>query len=302
MRRAFTLVELLVVIAIIGVLVALLLPAVQSARESARRSQCQNNLRQIAIGLHNYHDNLKRLPPGGTRSNEYSWHVHVLPYIEQRNLYDKFDFTAGTYNSGTGQVGRGANGLFRVDIYLCPGGEMERMDTEPPSNSNPPDLVNGVSPYTTHYRGIMGPKGTNPVTGAAYGHRAVGSHGGFCTQGIFESNSKTRLGDIRDGTSNTFMVGENSQHDSSVGSRFRTWVRGVNQGGNDWMAGCKNVALAINDTNWTTFNDSAMGSSHPGGTHFALGDGSVRFVAQTIDMNTYRALASRNGKEAAELP
>jgi len=303
MRRAFTLVELLVVIAIIGVLVALLLPAVQAARESGRRTQCNNNMRQLVIGLHNYHDTLKRLPPGGTRSNEYSWHVHVLPYIEQKNLYDQFNFTAGTYNSGApAQLGRGANGLIRVDTYQCPSGIMQVMDVSPPSNSNPPDLVGGVSPWTTHYYGIMGPKGVNPTTGNAYGFRNVGSHGGFCTQGIFESNSKNRLAEVIDGTSNTFIVGEKSLHDSNVGSRFRTWIRGVNQGGNEWMAGCKNVALAINDPNWNRFNDIAMGSHHPGGTHFVMADGAVRFITQTIDMNTYRTLASMNGKEAVSAP
>src|ERR1700704_1333018 len=98
-RRGFTLVELLVVIAIIGVLVALLLPAVQAAREAARRIKCQNNLKQIGIGLHNYHDTIGCFPPGATKSNTTSWHVHVLPFMEQKNLYDQFDFSAGAYTS-----------------------------------------------------------------------------------------------------------------------------------------------------------------------------------------------------------
>lgn len=301
MRRAFTLVELLVVIAIIGVLVALLLPAVQAAREAGRRSSCQNNLKQLGLALHNYHDQFLRLPPGGTQSNTYSWHVHVLPFIEQNNLYGNFNFTAGTYDSGAGQVGRGANGLNRLAGFLCPSGSMQVMDVNPPSNMNPPDLVNGVAPYTTHYYGLMGPKGNNP-SGVAYGWRNVGSHGGFGTQGVFEANSNTRLADLKDGTSNTLMVGENSRHDAQVGTRYRNWVRGVDQAGNDYMAGCKNVNLAINNLDWTVFNDIAMKSDHPGGTQFTLGDASVHFVSDAIDLLVYKSLASRNGKETAQVP
>src|SRR5262245_22393651 len=98
-RRAFTLVELLVVIAIIGVLVALLLPAVQAAREAARRMRCSNNLKQLSLGLHNYEDVHKTLPPAGINTNQMSWLVLVLPYIEQTNLYDRFNFNAGAWNA-----------------------------------------------------------------------------------------------------------------------------------------------------------------------------------------------------------
>src|SRR6478752_6950848 len=94
-RRAFTLVELLVVIAIIGVLVALLLPAVQAAREAARRMKCQNNLKQVSLAWHNYHDSMGSLPSGCNSTNDLNWTVFILPYIEQRGLYEKFVFTSG---------------------------------------------------------------------------------------------------------------------------------------------------------------------------------------------------------------
>src|SRR5262247_3134396 len=99
--RAFTLVELLVVIAIIGVLVALLLPAVQAAREAARRMRCSNNLKQLSLGLLNYEDVYKTLPPAGINTNQMSWVVMLLPYIEQKNLFDQFNFTQGAWNASS---------------------------------------------------------------------------------------------------------------------------------------------------------------------------------------------------------
>src|SRR6188474_2683919 len=99
LRRAFTLVELLVVIAIIGVLVALLLPAVQAAREAARRMSCSNNLKQLSLALHNYEDTHKTLPPAGIDSNQMSWTVLLLPYMEQKPLYDQFNFNKGAWNA-----------------------------------------------------------------------------------------------------------------------------------------------------------------------------------------------------------
>ena len=147
-RKAFTLVELLVVIAIIGILVALLLPAIQAAREAARRSECGNKLKQIALALQNYHDTYKTLPCGGWQDTQMSWLVSVLPFVEQQTLFDQFIFTTGAYT----QTGKNALAANPIPAYLCPSGVI-KMSQET------------TTLYTTHYYGNMGPKGINPVTG-----------------------------------------------------------------------------------------------------------------------------------------
>lgn len=301
-RRAFTLVELLVVIAIIGVLVALLLPAVQAARESARRMKCQNNLKQISLGLHNYHDVFLVFPPGAIKSNQTSWTVFILPFLEQKGLYDQFVFTQGAYNSGAGQVGRGRNGLTKVPFYLCPSSQAEKMQVGGNNNVNTPDLVDGAPPYTTHYYGNMGPKGAS-ISGANYEFRNVGQ-GGFSQHGVFEVESKIRIAQISDGTSNTILVGENSFHDQLFGSRFRNWMRGTDANGTDAICGCRNIAVGINTriaALATTYNDIPLASHHPNGTNMVFCDGSIRFVSQNIPLGIYKSLGSRDGGENASL-
>ena len=303
-RRAFTLVELLVVIAIIGVLVALLLPAVQAAREAARRSMCLSHLKQLALGLHNYHDMAGKFPPGGLRSNTFGLHVHLLPFIEQQTLYATANFNAGTYTDTTanGQLGRGALGLTKIAIFLCPSSSAQVMMQGGANAVNAPDLINGVSPYTTHYYGNMGPKGTS-VTGVAYTLRNVGQ-GGFSQHGIFECDVSRNFSDIVDGTANTLLLGEISRHDQQYGSRFRNWVRGCDASASDHIASSRNIANSINTlvpAGSSTFNDIAMSSHHPGGANFALCDGSIRFLSQNIDLGTYKAVASRDGAETRTL-
>jgi prepilin-type N-terminal cleavage/methylation domain-containing protein len=305
-RRGFTLIELLVVIAIIAVLIGLLLPAVQKVREAANRLKCQNNLKQIGLALHQYHSAFGQFPPAGdgqpatgsnARSNELSWHVYVLPYLEQKNLFDQFNFAAGAYDGANGR-GPGKNEFavqYRIAAFLCPSSIAERMLTGPHDNVNSPELINGVPPYTTHYYGVMGPKGTNPVTGALYGEIREGGHGGFATQGVFQRQDKVSFSDVTDGTSNTLAVGEMSWVDPRGGTRYRSWVRGCDTA--PVCAGCKNVVNSLNTTSIATFSDMAFGSQHPDGTNFLKADGAVRFVSENIALGVYKSSASRNGGE-----
>jgi len=298
-RRGFTLIELLVVIAIIAILIGMLLPAVQKVRESAAASTCRNNLHQLGIALHQYHETQGRLPPGATTANELSWHVYILPNIEQGNLYNQFSFASGPFNGPPNNEGPKKNlyALNRIPTFLCPSSTAEQMLTNPPNSSNAGDLVGGTPPYTTHYYGVMGPKGTNPSTTQPYPLDASGqaTHGGFAQQGVLGRDSKIKLTDLKDGTSNTLMVGEMSWIDPVNGARFRSWVRGCDAA--PVCSGCKNVALAINTLSTALFNDMAFGSQHQGGANFCMGDGSVRFIPDGINLGVYLSLASRSGGE-----
>ncbi len=307
-RRGFTLIELLVVIAIIGILIALLLPAVQKVREAANRLKCQNNLKQLGLALHNFHDDYHAFPLAGKLSSELSWHVFLLPFIEQDNLYKRFSLAPGHYNGPPDNRGPMKNelALTKIPLYLCPSSLAETMLLADPNNVNTAELVGGAPPYTTHYYGVMGPKGTNPATGQPYQWDNVGAHGGFARQGIFQRDTDatstspgpdtgTRIGDITDGTSQTLLLGELSWTNDATGTRYRSWVRGCD--GQPVCAGCRNVTNAINSPSIANFNDIAFGSMHPGGANFTLADGSVRFLQEGISLSIYRSLASYNGGE-----
>ncbi len=281
-------------IAIIGILIALLLPAVQAAREAARRLQCGNNLRQVGLALHNYIASHKCFPPGGMSENELSWLVMILPYIEQNTLYEQFDFNEGDYKGPN----KNEIALNRVAAFLCPSSNQERSNLGT-DISGVPEQIDGVDPYTTHYIGVMGPKGINPVTGEEYNNDGYGNHGGHATQGVLLKDRCVCLSKIIDGTSNTFAVGEISWNKYT---RFRTWVRGSTIDGSA-MGSCKNVAVPINLgidsylTGGTYFNDGAFGSQHPGGAHFGMCDGAVKFVSGNVDFGVFLSTASRDGAE-----
>ncbi|WP_234824120.1 DUF1559 domain-containing protein [Bremerella cremea] len=283
-RSGFTLVELLVVIAIIGVLIALLLPAVQQAREAARRNSCSNKLKQLGLALHNYHDTYKSFPFGSlvmdNNSNPMGWHYSILPFIEQNAMYEQGNMIE-QYHQGVNAPLR----EIRMDAYICPsaGSKAEKADDD-------------SKYYTTHYYGIMGPTGTNPQSNTAYKENTSGSHGGFSREGIFYFNERRTFADVIDGTSNTLMLGEISWAARKGNStRYRPWNRGGRL--NEFMAPCKNVANPINSDYTALFNDMSYGSNHPGGCQFAMADASVHFVPEVVDYNVYLSSASTSGGE-----
>jgi prepilin-type N-terminal cleavage/methylation domain-containing protein len=285
-RSGFTLVELLVVIAIIGILVALLLPAIQAAREAARRTQCNNNQKQIALALHNYHDTYNRFPPGyfttitsSSNPNRYCWFQTILPFVEQSALFDQFQPEINARRNPWDWPGSGE----RIQGFMCPS-----------------DPARGK------------------VTGAGFHGNYLVVHGGHSLQpssnqrsanGMFYVYSETKLADVLDGTSNVAMLGE-----------IRLLRDGDDRRGRYYQVGydTANVTLALRDTpngaadtghqdrirnsQWTPANHASgdggwyrlnARSYHPGGVLIALADGAVRFVSDNVNTRTWENLGNR---------
>jgi prepilin-type N-terminal cleavage/methylation domain-containing protein len=298
-RPGFTLVELLVVIAIIGVLVALLLPAVQAAREAARRSQCANNIKQLSLALHNYENTHSTLPPAGIDSNQMAWTVLLLPFYEQQTLYDQFNFNRGSWNAFNRiTLVQGV----RIKALICP-----NLTTKADSYSvfvTTPDESN-VS--ALHYHAVLGPNGpTAAGPNEPYQVQGVDAGFGFCAaQGAFgqaivsgpnvvPANNPLRT--FTDGTSNTLLLGEMAWPKYLY---WRPWTRGYHfDTRGTLLYASKNVKNPINSKFSDPWNDASFGSLHPTGCMFSRADASIHFVRQNIDMVTYRGLASRDGGES----
>ena len=305
-RRGFTLVELLVVIAIIATLIGLLLPAVQSARESSRRMKCGASIRQVALALHGYHDARRTLPPGSDEDIQLSWHVYVLPYLEQTALFSRFDFSKDPRDGAYLNPGKNLSNN-RVDDFLCPSsGVFNAVET-----ANSQALMTGT--YTTHYYGNMGPKGALPSgVGTSQGNVAgqpgatcSATFGGLSNQGVLRTNQARKFKEITDGLSRTMLIGEISWERKPDGinyAKYRHWHRGGMRAANCHIAGCKNVTQPINSRYDAIFNDISLGSQHPGGTHIARCDGSVAFQSEGMDFAVLLSLASRDGGEAVAAP
>ena len=297
--RGFTLVELLVVIAIIGILVALLLPAVQAAREAARRATCKNNVKQISLALHLYHDTHRTFPAGSmyalslgpVTSGPYSWGMMalVLPYLEQGAAYDTIDFTTtdcGAFIRQLQAAGEPDPSSNPMSVFICPSdpyGSQSLLSgpTGPLQWSGDCGLL-----YPGNYLGVAGDD-----------EESANCLGIFRGNGVFYDLSSTRFGDVTDGTSTTVMVGERGiPNDLGWGwticggtecEHYIATDRGLSPG-DDLPS-----YLSILQHFW---------SWHPGGAHFALTDGSVRFLSYEIDYNTYIGLSTRNGGEVVASP
>lgn len=292
-RGAFTLIELLVVIAIIAVLIGMLMSAVQKARESANRIKCQNNLKQLGLAAHTYHDangnfpishsiwseGARPVPPHTGRG----WILEVLPYIEQQTLYDMFEPSRAT------------------SIQDCP----VALKTDIPSvhcPSDPDSLVSSSAQYQlwgldvtlTNYKGVLGDHrmggASSQFTGSPDKHNTTGANGIFYRNDYEEPVTVTS---VSDGTSNTFMIGEDLPKYNHHSAAYYS---------NGDYASC-HIPLSFRPPD-PDFWPDAIGfrSNHKGGANFCMADGSVHFVSDKIDMVLYRALATRNGGEVASLP
>jgi prepilin-type N-terminal cleavage/methylation domain-containing protein/prepilin-type processing-associated H-X9-DG protein len=333
-RTGFTLIELLVVIAIIAILIGLLLPAVQKVREAAARMQCSNNLKQLSLALHNYHDANGFMPPGGLTDAPpvgtgggwgSSWVVLVLPYIEQDNLRNRFTFPGGS-GWGSGNNPAQASNI-RIKTINCPSsptGDVIAAGDRPPGSAG--DIA------ANHYVGIAG-----AVPGLIPGYNdnrfnTSGTGAGCCSGGIAAGNGVLRPGtpdvkmtSITDGTSNTIVIGE--QNDflfTANGTRVR-WGTGMQHGfmigwprtqtppnagngGDVRHFNMTTVRYQVNQKrNWTdggacgtqgvcqnVGNNIPLNSAHTGGINVGMGDGSVRFLRDSTPLVTLAQLAIRD--------
>jgi prepilin-type N-terminal cleavage/methylation domain-containing protein/prepilin-type processing-associated H-X9-DG protein len=291
-RSAFTLIELLVVIAIIAILIGLLLPAVQKVRDAAARAQCQNNLKQIALALHNYHDAQRSFPPGyasGVGSNGedlgpgWGWAAFILPQMEQQPLLTQITFTVAI-EAPQHASPRTTN----VKSYLCP------ADTPPPTIPVGPASASGQLTSITCQLAVASYTG-------CFGVAEPGVDG----DGVFFRNSQIRIGDITDGTSNTLLAGERTYRYS-----LTTWV-GTVTGTKQFPSPGSPLPFEVDEpANFVLshvgemaagaaqpFEINNFSSNHTGGSTYAFADGHVRFLTAGTDYTTLRALATRSGGE-----
>jgi prepilin-type N-terminal cleavage/methylation domain-containing protein len=300
--RGFTLVELLVVIAIIGILVALLLPAIQAAREAARRSQCVNNLKQFGVAYHNYHDTHKKFPP---RFSRWTWEpsipsdnkptfppqVYLLPFMEQSALYDQLDC-----GKSSRQAPNAALAGTLVPGFACP------------SDSSAIEVITSGTKHAVDY--LSGVPATAPMSyfesSGAWGCPAPSGYNGYCLstggQGFTAPfPTSRRIADITDGTSSTLAMGENVPDCYN----WSSWMYGdtatynTSNGLNiKWTTCCRRRG-----GNWLDWQPCAsFKSMHPGGMNGLLVDASVRFLAETIDMTVFQQLGTIAGGEAMRVP
>jgi prepilin-type N-terminal cleavage/methylation domain-containing protein/prepilin-type processing-associated H-X9-DG protein len=280
-RRGFTLIELLVVIAIIGVLVALLLPAVQRVREAAARSQCKNNLRQIGLALHNYHDREGRFPPGyvstvaGDGADEgpgWGWGAFLLGDLEQDNLkqHIRFDRDIGDTTNGDARI-------HKLAVFRCPSDDAVAIFT---TAGNPVPVAHA------NYVGVFG---TNEIEDDPGGGN-----------GVFFRNSRLRMADITDGASNTFLIGERSSNIA-----LSTWTGSVTkaevplQSEPTVTEGPQLLVLGRGDhePNSPSAHIDDFYSRHPQGVNCLFGDGSVRSIGNAVTPAVWKGIQTRSGSE-----
>jgi prepilin-type N-terminal cleavage/methylation domain-containing protein/prepilin-type processing-associated H-X9-DG protein len=343
-RRGFTLIELLVVIAIIGVLIALLLPAVQSAREAARRSQCTNNLKQMGLAIHNYHSQFGSFPHGAVTHNQddiangacgnttngmqrmHGVFTLILPFMEQSTSFNAINFLFPAGSSGGGLYYGAHPGAIQttalsseINSYVCPSESSQRTKV----SGNSWDVTN---PYS------MGSYASNCGTldTIRWWWGCIGAESYIETDGAFGRGYTYEIADFYDGTNNTIFLGEASRFLQDPEPFFNFWNRVGWYGSRAGLPASRAVGFATTAPKinarlqypdptaivgsgppwvdaWLTTTDPSASpvnagqfgfrSTHPGGANFLFGDGSVRFLKQTINLQTYRALSTREGGE-----
>jgi prepilin-type N-terminal cleavage/methylation domain-containing protein len=306
-QHGFTLVELLVVIAIIGILIGLLLPAINAAREAGRRAQCTNNLRQIGLAIHAYHDAYNRIPPDAAFDNPIdgnppnpqrvtgvSWIIQIFPYLEYKGLYNQFQpaFT-GNFGSGAGLRDPRVRTLLKTQVPTmhCP--------------SDPSSLListnqyqfEGIEVALGNYKGVIG---DDQIGGSSSVHQGSmpDCHQTHNCNGLFWRHqylTAINFKQVTDGLSHTFMVGEDVASQNWHSCPFY---------GNGVYATC---GAPLNyfpnpPTPDEWWNVMTFRSMHPGGANFCTADASVHFVPDTIDYPTYRGLSTKAGRENVQLP
>ena len=295
-HRGFTLIELLVVIAIIAVLIALLLPAVQQAREAARRSACRNNLKQLALALHNYESTFGLLPPGylhkadpaGSPANHmgFAWGTMILPQLEQTPLYEQFDYNLPVFDLTNLQAREQS-----LSVFLCPSDPYsENKFVIRDENATPVERYAAAS-YAANW---------GPATATVHLDNTP-----LRSRGVFYRNSATRFRDIVDGLSNTLALGERTNGpipgSATAGghAEFETaWsaaVRDIDELDDD------HGHMVLFETqfrpNQLGGDDKGLSAPHEGICQYALCDGSVRAISENVDADTYNSLGTRAGRE-----
>ena len=311
-NTGFTLVELLVVIAIIGILIGMLLPAVQQVREAARRTACANNLRQSVLAAHNFESSFERLPPGseingGPWGNSF-W-VFLLPYTEQGNLFNEYDLSLGGWTGHpVGSANANAQLLrgLEVSYLLCPSSPLPKFPVDysgtPSANFAGTDATPVAAAMLPCYTGIGG-SSEHPTTSSG-SQNSINSEGG-----CFIANKSVKLGDISDGTTNTILLGEQSDwlvNDEGVNVDCRSdgnhgFCMGTNNNNSRRFnltvirhpLDLKDLSSAVGASGNTGTN-RPLQSAHPGGVTVSMADGSTQFLNSNLDLDTLFNLADRN--------
>ena len=314
-RLAFTLIELLVVVAIIGVLIGMLLPAVQAIRESARRTQCANNLRQLSLAMLNYESTHQSFPAGVSIPSHTMWSAFILPFTESNNLFHSIDFATGFADVGPNNESNIESLRMSLPYMTCPSSGVSATEFDPLI-----EIDRSPSCYLACASGLLNREsGPFPWSGMdAYGDHEA-------SDGIFYVNSQTSMAAISDGSSSTMLLGETLPDQDTVGID----EAGDSEKVDHWYIGSRELTSAENahlEMNFSGENSECLGSTacpinalflvqqttidqkelafasrHHGGINIGFADGHVRFVVATIDSSVWSSIGTRSGSEVVDV-